>query len=302
MDIRLFNDLELLRRTGNFTQAAELANTSQPSFSRRIKALETWVGVTLVDRSRQPVKLTSAGFQMLEAGLQAKSVIEKERSQVRAAQSLPEKYVVTFSEQHSISWRFYTNWLQSVEDDFGPILSRLRAGDLPYCMRDLKNGDVDFVIAYSDAGAELEEETSIVIGKDRLLPVCKPDDDGQPAIAFKDGDAFVPYLQFGEDSPISRHLEPVFEDHNLYARLTSIYENSIAGALLIRLREGEGVAWLPESLIEADLVNGSLVRTGEKAWQVPLDIRLHRNPKYSNALTRSIWSFLQEQQKLKPQN
>ena len=85
MDIRLFNDLELLNRTGNFTQAAELANTSQPSFSRRIKALETWVGVTLVDRSRQPVKLTSAGFQMLEAGLQAKSVIEKERSQVRAA-------------------------------------------------------------------------------------------------------------------------------------------------------------------------------------------------------------------------
>jgi DNA-binding transcriptional LysR family regulator len=300
MDVHLFNDLELLSRTGNFTQAAELANTSQPSFSRRIKALETWVGVTLVDRSRQPVKLTPAGFQMLEAGLQARSVIEKERSQVLAAQSLPEKYIVTFGEQHSISWRFYTTWLQSVEDDFGPILSRLRADDLPHCMRDLKNGVVDFVIAYADAGTELDGETSIVVGKDRLLLVCKPDDNGQPAIAFEDGDSSVPYLQFAEDAPISRHLEPVFENHDLHARLDSIYENSMAGALLIRVREGEGVAWLPESLIEADLLNGSLVRTGKKAWQVPLDIRLYRNPEYSNALTRSIWSFLQDQQKPPP--
>ena len=62
--------------TGNFSQAAELSNISQPAFSRRIKTLEAWVGVTLIDRSRQPVKLTEAGTQMLEAGLQALTRIE----------------------------------------------------------------------------------------------------------------------------------------------------------------------------------------------------------------------------------
>ena len=106
MDITLFQDLDRLNQTGNFSQAAELGNISQPAFSRRIKTLENWVGVTLVDRSRQPVKLTDAGLQMLEAGLQAQSRIEQERSQILEAQSLPDKYIVTFGAQHSIGWRF----------------------------------------------------------------------------------------------------------------------------------------------------------------------------------------------------
>ena len=54
-----------------------------------------------------------------------------------------DKYVVTFGAQHSIGWRFYPAWLQSLEEAFGPILSRLRADDLPNCMRDLKEGNVD---------------------------------------------------------------------------------------------------------------------------------------------------------------
>ena len=69
-------------------------------------------------------------------------------------------------------------------------------------------------------------------------------------------------------------------------------EQSMAGALLMRARDGSGLAWLPESLIEADLERKTLVRTGSDSWTVALDIRLHRNKKNSNHLTRSIWSFL----------
>ena len=107
MDILLFKDLERLGMTGNFSQAAELSNISQPAFSRRIKALESWVGAVLVDRSRQPVKLTEAGRQILEAGLQSIARIEQERSQIIEAQASPDKYIVTFGAQHSISWRFF---------------------------------------------------------------------------------------------------------------------------------------------------------------------------------------------------
>ena len=74
---------------------------------------------------------------MLEAGLQASARIEHARSQILEARSLPDKYVVTFGAQHSIGWRFYPNWLQAFEEAYGPILSRLRADDLPNCMRDL---------------------------------------------------------------------------------------------------------------------------------------------------------------------
>ena len=298
MDIDLFKYLERLSLTGNFSRAAKLENTSQPSFSRKIKALEDWAGVTLVDRSRQPVRLTPAGSQMLEVGLRSVAYIERERSQILAAHALPEKYVVTFGEEHSISWRFYTNWLRAFEETYGPILSRLRADDLPHCLSDLQNGDVDFVIAYALANETNADSQSIVIGKDNLVPVCMPDANGDLVYNIETDGSQVPFLRFADAAPISQHLEPMLQHHKLGPRLQSVYENSMAGALLMRARDGSGLAWLPESLIEADLERNTLVRTGSDSWTVALDIRLHRNKKHSNHLTRSIWSFLKARQSL----
>ena len=300
MDMFWFRDLDHLSQTGNFSQAAEMSHISQPAFSRRIKALELWVGVGLVDRRAHPVQLTAAGHQMLEAGHQALLRIESERRQILEAHALPAKYVVTFGAQHSIGWRFYPQWLQDFEDGFGPILSRLRADDLPNCERDLRRGDVDFVIAFVAAettraptGIAADDRLdSVLIGRDRLLPVCTPGQDGGPLFDFSDPEAKVPFLQFGANAPINRHLEPVLCRAPLAGMLQPVYENAMAGALRIRARDGAGVAWLPQSLIAADLENGMLVRTGIAAWEIPLEIRLFRRKNQSNHLTRAIWSYL----------
>lgn len=307
MDIYLFRDLARLNKTGNFSQAADQGNLSQSAFSRRIRSLEDWIGVTLVDRSRQPVRLTTAGLQILEAGQQALERIEQERSQILEAQSLPDKYVVTFGAQHSIGWRFYPTWLQRFEETYGPILSRLRADDLPNCLRDLKNGDVDFVIAYESQHVRYGEQDhgvpgkasaksgSLVIGYDSLIPVSKPQSDGKPLFSFGTDRIEMPFLRFGEDAPIARHLEPLFLNSGLSDRLKIVYENSMAGALRIRARDGMGVAWLPKSLVAPDMKSGILVQTGAPEWEVPLEIRLHRHEPHSNRVTRSIWSFLSSQ-------
>ncbi|MCV2887252.1 LysR family transcriptional regulator [Ruegeria aquimaris] len=297
MDFLHFRDLERLKRTGNFSQAAVLGNLSQPAFSRRIKALESWVGATLVDRTHQPVTLTTAGEQMLEAGLQALARIEQERSQILEAQSLPDKYVVTFGAQHSIGWRFYPAWLQELEDAYGPVLSRLRADDLPNCMRDLQSGDVDFVIAYASGDRPQHRLLeSIKIGEDQLVPVCKPNVDGTPLFDFDTPGVRMPYLRFGDAAPIGTHLEPLFQRHRISDGLRTVYENSMAGALRIRAQAGDGVAWLPKSLVLPDLESGILVRTGRPDWLVDLSIRMFRNKERSNRVTRSIWTFLEVRQ------
>lgn len=297
MDIFLFRDLDRLRQTGNFSQAAALGNLSQPAFSRRIRSLESWVGATLVDRSRQPVKLTAAGEQILEAGLQSLSRLELERSQILEMQSLPDKYIVSFSAQHSIGWRFYPAWLQALEASYGPILSRLRADDLPNCMRDLKNGDVDFVIAYTGLQtAPSLIADSIEIGRDRLIPVCKPTSEGTPMFPFDGQGVKMPYLKFGENAPIGDHLAQLFMEHGIGNELRTVYENSMGGALRMRARDGDGVAWLPESLVHPDVESGLLVQTGQADWVVDLSIRLFRNANRSNRITRSLWSFLEVRQ------
>lgn len=220
MDLNWFTDLGHLARTGNFSQAAERSNISQSAFSRRIKALEAWVGTELVDRSRHPVRLTSAGEQMLEAGEQAVGRIEAERTQIREAQTLPDRYVVTFGAQHSIGWRFFPAWQQAFEAEFGPFLSRLRADNLPGCIDDLRRNELDFVIAYESPFAKSIEPfgslESILIGTDALVPVCKLDDGGKPLFSLDNLSLYqVPYLRFGPAAPISSHVEPLLDRFGL---------------------------------------------------------------------------------------
>ena len=297
MNIQWINDLATLRKTENFSRAAQLSNLSQPAFSRRIRALEAWVGTALVDRSSHPIKLTRAGEQILEAGQQALSRIESERKTICESLAQPDKYVVTFATQHSIGWRFYPKWLQAFEQSYGPIFSRLRADDLPNCIVDLVRGEVDFVISYESKhawGVEPRPEIeSLTIGRDRLIPVCKPDGSGAPLFNMDDGsNSPVPFLRFGPSAPIGQHVEPILKKYNLGARLYPIYENSMSGALRIRARDGLGVAWLPRSLVEPDIESKSLTWAGREEWAADVDIRLHRLRRTHNPLIRNIWTFL----------
>lgn len=301
MDFAWFRDLDNLAQTGNFSKAAELGNISQPAFSRRIKAIETWVGVPLVDRSKHPVSLTAAGAQMLEAGRQSLTILETERRQIVEAHAKPDRYVVIFAAQHSIGWRFFPAWLREFETAFGPVISRLRADDLPNCMKDLAERQVDFVIAYSsaatpDLGAGGGVE-SILIGRDRLVPVSAKSYDGGPIISLRDGARRrIPYLRFGASAPISQHIEPLISALGLRERLSVEYENSMAGALRIRAREGGGLAWLPRSLVRPDLETGVLAIAGGPEHEIPLEVRLLRQRRHSNPFTREIWAFLDVRQ------
>ncbi len=297
MQIHWVKSLASLEQTGNFSQAAELNNLSQSAFSRRIQALEDWVGVPLVDRSKHPAKLTTAGEQMLEAGLQALSRVESAREQIRRMVAQPDEYVVKFAAQHSIGWRFYPIWLQAFEEQFGPIMSRLRADDLPNCIDDLERGHVDFVISYESRHAagigSNRHFDSLRIGRDRLIPVCKAEPDGTPMFRIDhDPKVLIPYLRFRKSAPISWHIEPILSKWNLMSRLTPISEDSMGGALRIRARDGLGVAWLPQSLVEPDIEANQLTWAGGEELAIDLDIRLHRLKSNHNILIRKIWTFL----------
>ena len=65
MDQKLLEDFLSLCRHRSFSHAAQERNVTQPAFSRRIRALEEWLGVVLFDRTALPVRLTAQGEQFL---------------------------------------------------------------------------------------------------------------------------------------------------------------------------------------------------------------------------------------------
>ncbi len=63
MEFAWLEDFLALVDSGNFSRAAELRHVTQPAFSRRIRALEDWVGADLFERDSHPVTLTEAGHR-----------------------------------------------------------------------------------------------------------------------------------------------------------------------------------------------------------------------------------------------
>jgi DNA-binding transcriptional LysR family regulator len=65
MDTKWFEDLIAVASTGSLALAARKRHVTQPAFGRRIRALEAWAGMPLVDRSRRPIQLTEAGRKLV---------------------------------------------------------------------------------------------------------------------------------------------------------------------------------------------------------------------------------------------
>ena len=61
MDIEWLEDFLMLSDLCSFTRAAQTRNVTQSAFSRRIRSLEDWVGIPLIDRDTVPPRLTVAG-------------------------------------------------------------------------------------------------------------------------------------------------------------------------------------------------------------------------------------------------
>ena len=84
MDIKWLEDFLSLAQTRNFSRSAEDRCVTQSALSRRIQALEAWVGADLVDRSTYPLVLTPAGKLFSATAGEAMRLLNDARAMLRA--------------------------------------------------------------------------------------------------------------------------------------------------------------------------------------------------------------------------
>src|ERR1044071_3779457 len=76
MTLQQLEYVSAVAQWGSFVTAAEKCFVTQPTLSMQVKKLEDEAGITLFDRSRQPVALTDAGKIFVE---QARVVLREQK-------------------------------------------------------------------------------------------------------------------------------------------------------------------------------------------------------------------------------
>ena len=280
MNLSWLEDFLALAASGNFSRAAEERHMTQPAFSRRVRALEEWLGVELFDRSSQPARLTAAGEWLRP---QAEELLARVMRLPPEARAVSEASATTLrlAATHALSFSFVPGWLQSLQAHSarGPI--RLVSDVLQRCEALLAQRQVQFVIAHAPAGARGELDAqgvpSVAIGTDTLLPVHAP---GAPERAL---------LGFSDESGLGRIVRQALGAELAAAGLQPVFTAHLASVLKSMALEGRGLAWLPESLGKDELAAGRLEVAGPPHWRIPIEIRLYRDPAPLGAYAEAFW-------------
>ncbi|MNJ73736.1 LysR substrate binding domain protein [compost metagenome] len=75
--------------------------------------------------------------------------------------------------------------------------------------------------------------------------------------------------------------------------LQTLYESDLADALHAMARQGFGLAWLPHTLIEADLRAGALVRADSARNDIHMEIRIYQSVDNAKLLARDVWARIE---------
>ena len=301
MDAAWLEDFLALIDCGQFSRAAEQRNITQPAFSRRIRALEDWVGAPLFDRDIQPVALTPAGERFRPVAEETLRRLFQGRDAAREASRMAAA-TLRFAATQALSLTFFPTWLRAIEaTDPLDATIHLTAAHMSACEQMMLRGEAQFLLCHHHAQATNllmgEPFRSLAVGADRLLPVSAPEADGAgPRFSLGDDPAEpAPLLAFSAESGMGRILEGARAHRGDASGRRTAFTSHLASVLVAMAREGRGLAWAPLSLVSQDLKRGSLVRAAPTDRDIPIEIRIYRPRARQSPPAERLWAAITRQ-------
>lgn len=292
MELIWLEDYLALADALNFSRAASARHVTQPAFSRRIRALEDWIGAPLFIRTTHSVALTPAGEQFrnqAEVLTRALHQLRRDTLEVAGRGAGPLSIAAT----HALSFTFFPKWVRGNEKILALGTLNLISDSMQACEQMMLRGDVQFLLCHHHPSIGSRVETSqfksIVVGADTLVPLCAPDQDGAPRWRLE-RTVPVKYLGYSEQSGLGRIIAGLRRAADRNVALETVFTSHLAATLLSMARAGDGVAWLPRTLAEEDMSLGRLVQAGDPGLAIPIEIRLFRPMARQGPVAEAVWA------------
>ncbi|WDY59086.1 LysR family transcriptional regulator [Pseudomonas sp. PSKL.D1] len=291
MELVWLEDFIALAEHGSFVRAADARHVTQPAFSRRIRSFESWIGVELFTRTPQGANLTDAGKHILPSVLDEVSRIYRIRSEAQELAGKAAK-VLQFAATHSLSFTFFPRWIRAAERGAPIEAVRLHSDSMASCEQMLVHGQVQFLLCHRHPEVPPllphDQYISKKVGDDILIPLASP------VLDFSAEETSMPYLAYTEESGLGRIVRHRLQGKDEYLHLKPHFSSHLAAVLTSMALEGKGIAWLPKSLTEQEVLDGRLIRALDESWDIPLDINLTRPTAPINTSAETFWTSLKD--------
>jgi LysR family transcriptional regulator, hypochlorite-specific transcription factor HypT len=293
MELKWLEDFLALARTGSFSRAANERNVTQPAFSRRIRALEHWLGVTLFDRSVSPIGLTQFGREFMPTAQEIVNSAIGMRQDFRML-ARAHKQQVKIITLHTLSIQVVPGLIAPfLQDDPHArieVLPSVQGIDAHFDALD--SGLAHILIAYTQPRPALQESyLEKLVATDAFVPVVSKtyaEMRGLPDLAA--GQGRHPLLAYSPFTFSHSFLSPIFE--RLEGRLQNVADAPLSETLKALVLRDIGLAWLPLTSIATELERGLIVRVPNEAFVMPMEIRAWRQRQLTHVLANRLWSAL----------
>jgi DNA-binding transcriptional LysR family regulator len=273
MELKWLDDYIALIEAGSFSAAADRRHVSQPAFSRRIQALETWLGVDLIDRARKPLQFTPVAKDNQLAFRNLVARIYEFRAALKS-ESL-DSAGITIAAQHTLAASYVPHLLAGLRQLYPEQNFRIRSENRAESVALLIRGEAEILVTYDTPQLPCNVPEPLArrhrLGQDDLMLVAAPS--LHKALNRVAEGARVPMLCFPPDSFFGQAVRAeampdLMRRQQVVVRCVSEFAMGLRELALA----GEGAAWLPASLIRADLAQRSLVPLDRLGRSVRMDI------------------------------
>lgn len=295
MRLEWIDDLLAILHAGSLNRAAEQRYLSQPAFSRRIKSIEDYVGVPLVDRSRKPAHLSATVLaqqqRLEELSVGIRDLLYDLRQQERKAQNR----VIIAGQHASITMKVPALIKKLVPRDETDIVLRLANRD--ECFYMLATNQADMALVYRMPQERLPLEGYLIeecdLGSDPMIPVFCADRISQLNKSYQEGE--IPVIAYPQDVFLGQVVNrEIFSVLRSRVFLRTKAETSLTLATLQLALEAVGVGWIPASVARRDLMRGDLIDLSKTLMGCPLNVAAVRIGGDKSAAEKEVWNAVSQ--------
>jgi DNA-binding transcriptional LysR family regulator len=283
MDLNWLEDFVAVVEEGGFSRAGERRHVTQPALSRRIRALEDWLGTLLFERATHKLSLTPAGdtFRPVVEDVLRRVMVGRQE----ALEARLKAETIHFAATHTLSQTFFPGWIRKIQGTSATAAVQLVAVNFAACERMLIDAEVQFMLAnyHPSLTTRLDSDSfqRIQLADDVLVPLSAPAGGARgrrgkaepryvlPGAAKQS----LPYLAYHPGSGVGRIVSSFLGTKEPQVHLAPSFSAPVM-LLIDMVREGLGITWAPRSLVQDDLSAGRLVRAGDKSWEIDIGICL----------------------------